>query len=96
MTTSHTAPKLGKYASGGVLNGLVVVTVGAADSQVLVGRSAIEPAQWYKVVCMPSPINRMKTIVTETPLSPVLVTSPAFESLRKLLALKGVTLTLQS
>ena len=94
-TTSDTAPKLRKYACSWVLDGFIVVTMGTADSQVLVGARPIEPSQRYEVVCVPRAVNRMKTVITESSLLSELISPPAFESLRELFALKGITLSFQ-
>jgi len=93
ISTSNSTSQFRKYSCGGILDGLVVITMGTADSQVLVGASPVEASERYEVVSVPRAINRMNTIVTESALLSKLITPPTFESLRKLFALKGITLS---
>lgn len=60
--TSNTRSKLIKYPHGWILNGLIVVTMATADSEIFIRRGSVESTKGNKVVSVPRPINRMPTV----------------------------------
>jgi hypothetical protein len=60
--TGNPGSKLIKNPNGWILDRLVVVTVATANAEILVRRSAVEPAKGYVVVSVPCPIYGMMAV----------------------------------